>query len=165
MMISLLFYALIQLTASQQPFEYKSASLTPLRTYVIVSILSIDSSTHLNDYYSFNNGARVMQSTADVQNVRYGNQFKWNIQAQTQRGWHFIMSLDDSFGFDPLSKSAITITLNGPSQSINIDEFLFGLFSNAFYTTYTNTHCCYAPQELLLYPLVLNANTFLSKSQ
>merc|ERR1719245_2080539 len=88
----------------------KTAKLTPIQTY--------------------DKGARVLSSIQDAPPTQNGNEFSWDVNIQSQKGWQFVISLDPSFGFDAYQTSAISITLNGPTHSIGTDELLFGVTNN-----------------------------------
>merc|ERR1719384_3005529 len=88
----------------------KTAKLTPIQTY--------------------DKGARVLSSVQDAPPTQNGNEFSWDVNIRSQKGWQFVISVDPSFGFDPYQKSAISITLNGPSAAIGTDELLFGVTNN-----------------------------------
>eukprot|EP01084_Bolivina_argentea_P025757 47898_1 len=105
----LLLSILISTTSSQTVVKsvYMSAPTTPLNTR--------------------SNGATLFANIAEVK--RYNDD--WSVQVLSQSTWQFIVSLDDTFGFDPYVQSAISITMN--ASAITTDELLFGF-------TTDNTH-------------------------
>merc|ERR1712190_720033 len=107
---SLLSSALLYATASS--IEFKRASLNPINI--------------------FEKGVRVM-SSINVQNMidHRAQDYDWRVNVQGERGWHFIISLDDSYGFDYIGRSSIELTINGPSDAISIDSLYFGFTTSA----------------------------------
>eukprot|EP01083_Nonionella_stella_P009778 28025_1 len=105
----LLLSILISTTSSQTVVKsiYMSASTTPLNTAL--------------------DGAILRANYQEVQKYKDD----WSVMILSQSSWQFIVSLDDTFGFDPSVQSAISITMN--ASSITTDEFLFGF-------TTDNTH-------------------------
>ena len=70
-----------------------------------------------------------MQSTLAVQNIGT-NGIEWGVTTWGQQGWHFIISLPNTFGFDATQKSSISLTINGPSNAMDTDDLVFGFTTN-----------------------------------
>ena len=121
-----------------------------LLSYPTLSRMAIKSST-LTPNVPFDNGARVMQSTFDVQNMETTNGlYFWHMSVSSQRGWSFIISLDNTFGFDPDGRTAISVTMNVPPNTAIPDDLLFGITAN----NQKYIGLSLSEQELKIYPCV-----------
>ena len=65
-------------------------------------------------------GVRLMSNINEVAIVDNA----WYISIFRQNAWQFIINVDKSFGFDPLTESSIKITVDSPAVSTN--QLLFG---------------------------------------
>ena len=109
--------------------------MIPLLASALLSTITssvIFKSAQLNPLQIFDNGVRIM-SSINVQNKidHVQSMYDWRVNVQGEYGWHFIISLDDSYGFDYMGRSAIELTINGPSDAISIDSLYFGFTTSA----------------------------------
>eukprot|EP01084_Bolivina_argentea_P148135 259052_1 len=78
----------------------------------------------LTPHNTVTDGARVFNNINDV---KESNNL-WHVNVLAQNSWDFIISLDNTYGFDPTHRSEVTITVRAPAYAI--DELLFGITTN-----------------------------------
>merc|ERR1719433_1892320 len=65
-------------------------------------------SERLTPFQTSSNGARIFSSYGEVEASTSGT---WDIQVNSQRLWHFIILVDNSWGFDPTGVSQMKVTV------------------------------------------------------
>eukprot|EP01084_Bolivina_argentea_P158040 275340_1 len=72
------------------------------------------------------NGAYIQNNIQEVTKPNYND--AWWVNVLSQSTWHFILSLDQTWGFDPHHTSSISLTINSPA--IRTTDLLFGFTTN-----------------------------------
>ena len=93
--------------------------------YYTTAGIQLVKKAHLTPNQITNNGMSIMQSIT-VQNRVGQHGYNWVVAKESsERGWHFILSIDDTFAFDQDGISSISITMNGPANT-NVEMLYFG---------------------------------------
>lgn len=82
-------------------------------------------SERLTPFQTNTNGARIFSSYGEVEATSAGT---WDISVNSQRLWHFIILLDNTWGFDPTGISSIRVTTESTAKAgpNTFDNLLFG---------------------------------------
>ena len=82
-------------------------------------------SERLTPFQTSSNGARIFSSYGEVEASTAGT---WDIQVNSQRLWHFIILVDNTWGFDTTGVSQMKVTVESTSiaSATTFDNLLFG---------------------------------------
>ena len=109
-----------------------------LRTSICCVLFGINSlrsqyvikSESLTPANPFLNGAIVQSHVSEVSTSATGG---WQVDVTTQNTWHFVIFLDNTWGFDASAKSTIKVTVQSDSvatgpvpQAGSFDDLIFG---------------------------------------